>query len=181
MVRTLTVILAILLSRILAYSQNPVSHNVGVVLPELAILDIAQPDGSPDLHQGHHPSEVVQQISLNGSLEHECWVNYSSLVRGGKPNRKVVASVGGVIPEGISVAVEAADFSGNGKGKTGISAGKKHLSELPEEIISDIGSCYTGKGSSNGHLIRLTIEVDQAEVLASQFPVHLMVTYRITD
>lgn len=181
MIRILPLFLAILLFQFLANGQSDVSHDVRVVFPEVALLNIAHPAGPVSLTEVHDPAEVVQCIPLNGNPGYEYWINYSSMVRGGKPERKVVASLTGEIPEGISVSVEAADCTGSGKGKTGIPAGKKQLTGMPEEIISGIGSCYTGKGTTNGHLIRLTIDVNPVDAQASQMPGHLMVTYRITD
>ena len=179
--RIFVVIQAILLFHILAFAQNTALHEVRIGIPEFALLNIEHAGENQQISREVDPAVAVQLIRLSNSREHECWISYSSLVKGGKLERKVVASLTGSIPEGVSVSVEASDYSGNGKGRTGIPSGKKLLSGNPEEIISGIGNCYTEKGSSNGHLIRLVIEVDPEETFPSQFAGDLMVTYRITE
>lgn len=181
MKRIFAVIQAMMLFHILAFAQNTASHEVRIGVPEFALLSIEHAGDNPQNSRLSDPAEAVQYIRFSGNREHECWINYSSLVTGGKHNRKVVASLTGPMPEGISVSVEALDCTGSGKGKTGVPTGKKLLTASPEEIISNIGNSYTGKGNRNGHLIRLIIEVDPAETLASQFTGDMMVTYRITE
>jgi hypothetical protein len=181
MKRIFAVVQAMLLFQLLAFAQNTASHEVKIGTPEFALLSIEQDGDNPHLRSEADPAIAVQYIQLSGSQEHECWINYSSLVKGGNQSRKVVASLIGSIPEGVSVSVEASGYSGSGKGKTGIPSGKKQLTGHPEEIISSIGNCYTGKGNSNGHLIRLTIEIHPEETDITPVAGDLMVTYRITE
>ena len=83
-----------------------------------------------------------------------------------------------------NLKVEASGASGTGKGDLGLSSGVVTLSNQPTEIISNIGSCYTGKGVNNGHLLKYKLEFDKSSVGNSQLfqtETSLNVIYTLTD
>jgi len=83
------------------------------------------------------------------------------------------------------LSVKASSCSGNGNGKTGIPTGKVHLSEKTQDIITHIGSCYTGDGVNNGHMLTYSLEPGKNntdyETLAYENSASLHVIYTLTD
>ncbi|NCA79920.1 MAG: hypothetical protein EOM76_07025 [Sphingobacteriia bacterium] len=78
--------------------------------------------------------------------------------------------------------VKATEAQGNGKGKLGSPAGMVKLSEQPTEVITDIGSCFTGKGTNNGHLLTYKLEFSNsgenyAQLLESTKSVNIVYTF----
>src|SRR5690554_6238044 len=139
---------------------NSVNHQIKVKIHEVALLSLET--DSPETtetainsNQTTANQAVTEQVARNNNI----WINYSSVVRDGSHRRRVTASVQGEMPEGCSLSVTTSASAGIGKGQHGKSAGKVYLSSEPVEIISDIGSCYTGKGIHNGHQISYQIEL----------------------
>jgi hypothetical protein len=92
--------------------------------------------------------------------------------------------VQGEIPEGVHLKVKASEAEGSGKGKLGHSTGEIVLSENPADIIFDIGSCYTGNGTSNGHILKYELEyVGNSQVYAglNAEKTTFHVVYTLTD
>ncbi len=158
-------------------------HTVNVQISELALLGLV-PEGNAAINvQSLAPNEVGEAVLLNEATSAaHVWINYSSIISSSTPARKVVAFVQGDIPEGITLKVEVSEVSGSGKGNLGKSSGLVTLSNQPSDVIVDIGSCYTGKGTNNGHFLSYTIEQDEdAEVKLSEQDLSLNVIYKLTD
>ncbi len=136
-------------------------HNVNIEVPEVALLGLVS-DGSANISPYTvSPFEAGSYVSFSGMGQRaEAWVNYSSIVGSNSRLRKVEATIRGDIPKDARLLVEASAVSGEGKGRLGSSAGLVELSGQPAEIISGIGSCYTGKGANNGHLLSYKLEFD---------------------
>ena len=82
------------------------------------------------------------------------------------------------------MTVEATSVQGKGKGKLGLPTGVVNLTNYPTDVIVNIGSCYTGKGISNGHQLTYKIETDNNSATYAQLTAqttNLNVVYTLTD
>ncbi len=143
------------------------------------------PESNNDLNVSSiSPSEAGSKFSGLNVENEKIWMNYSSIGANSNHRRKIVAIIEGKVPEGIKVYVEASDYSGSGNGKLGISSGLTALSDQPSEVISDIGSCYTGKGINNGHFLQYKLEFDKTDdnySALTQAESSFNVIYTLTD
>jgi len=143
--------------------ENSTSHEVNIEVPEVALIGLVA-DNSTDIDfSTSSPVKAGSAVNFTNTKQHQnIWLNYSSIIRNQNHERKIVAFIQGEIPEGVQLIVEASEFEGSGKGKLGRSKGMITLSNQPTEIISDIGSCYTGKGENNGHYLSYKIKYDES-------------------
>jgi hypothetical protein len=168
-----------------AQSSNSGSHNLSVQIPEVALLDLESTTPSSLVLSPASPTEAGNALDLSTATNQTIWLNYSSVIGARGTHRTITAYLEGTIPEGLAISIKASSYSGNGKGKTGVSTGKIHLSEKPQNIITHIGSCYTGDGINNGHLLTYSLEpgnhLTDYETLAYEKATTLNVIYTLTD
>ena len=163
-------------------SDKNASHKSTVTIPEVALLSL-QFEGNPGVQMtATAPTMAGTPLNLENHSNTTVWLNYSS-VTAPDQKRKVTAMVVGEIPEGVTIKLNADESTGQGKGKLGKSNGKITLSNIPGDIISDIGSCYTGRGIQNGHKLSYSVEIDNAHFYKSIKAVEtsLSVVYTLTD
>jgi hypothetical protein len=183
---TLLFILLVVFLPFLGVTQNnQTGHKINIEIPEVALLGLVSEDPGAINLSFSASGEAGDPINLSEvQQKNGIWMNYSSVIRSQNHRRKVVAAVQGEIPAGLRLIVEATEATGAGGGMLGAPAGKVYLSTEPAEVISDIGSCFTGKGSNNGHLLSYQIEAgENAEDFASltQNQTTLQVIYTLTD
>ena len=158
------------------------SHKARVVIPEVALIAL-QFEGTSALDMvGNAPDMAGDQVSLKSANSSKVWLNYSSVVAKDQ-KRKVTATVVGEVPEGVILRLTAMEITGQGRGEMGRSNGKLTLSNNPTDIISGIGSCYTGEGIQNGHLLSYEVEIDPDQLYQNN-PAQeatLSVVYTLTD
>ena len=167
-----------------AQNNNSASHDINVVIPEVALLGVVSESQTDISLNANLPSEAGDAVDFSDATNNRVWINYSSIISETTPRRKVIAMVQGEMPEGIRLIVEASDFSGSGKGKLGKPAGKVILSNQPSDVIVDIGSCYTGKGINNGHYLTYKLEKDKSSesyAMLNQQNTSVNVVYTLTD
>jgi hypothetical protein len=146
-----------------AQTSNTKSHDISISIPEVALLDLESPASSASIGLNPlAPNEAGNSLDFANVSNNEIWLNYSSVIGSTHPSRKVSAFVEGAIPNGVSLYVSASAYSGNGNGKNGTPAGKVSLSNKMQDIITNIGSCYTGNGPNNGHRLTYTLELENS-------------------
>lgn len=143
-----------------AQDSNTDNHTIGVTVPEVALLDI-EPAASKNITMGFTaPTEAGLPITAPADNS-DLWLNVSSIVTatgGIDPSRKVSVKVDATIP-GVDINVTAAADAGNGAGTTGtVSPTAITLTTANQDIVTGIGSCYTGTGANNGY--NLTYSID---------------------
>jgi len=181
----LPVFLIALLPAVALAQSNQASHKVNIEIPEVALLGlVSEHAGQVNLNVSA-PAEAGSTIDFSTAHpDNRFWINYSSIIRSQHHRRKVIAVVQGDIPAGVRLFVEASQATGQGNGKLGQPVGRVALSGQPADVISDIGSCYTGVGISNGHVLTYRLEADETgeslESLAQQ-QASLQVVYTLTD
>jgi hypothetical protein len=177
-------ILLLMVTPVFCLAQNSESHKINIEIPEVALLGLVS-DGAETLNlNAVSPAEAGNSLEFNGAQNKNIWINYSSVIAQSNQRRKVVAVVQGQLPEGVRLMVEASEVSGLGKGNRGASTGFVTLSNQPSDVIVDIGSCYTGKGSNNGRALTYKLEMeneseDYALLTAEQTSINVL--YTLTD
>lgn len=90
------------------------------------------------------------------------WINYTSIVASLATN-KVSVAITGTVPAGTTLKVVAAARAGTGgDGTYGTPTAAVTLSATAQNLITTIGSCYTGDGNTNGHQLTYTWSVNPA-------------------
>jgi len=159
---------------------NTDNHTLTVVIPEVALVDV-EPAASKNITLTYTaPTEAG--LSLTGANNSSLWLNYSSIKTATIPTRVVSVKLDQVIG-GVNLKVTASADAGNGDGTVGTPAGSAlTLTTGDQQLITGIGSCYTGDGASSGH--NLTYEVDltgtYADLQANSPGTALTVTYTIS-
>jgi hypothetical protein len=157
--------------------------NVSISIPPVALIDI-EPAIENSIHFSIVPSAesgASPQVRKTSSGE-SLWINYSSALQNAQSRRSIVAEISeGILPEGISLNVEASRFQGKGKGQLGQSTGKVSLSNQPQTIITGVGNCFTGDGQNNGHLLTFSIEVSDYAKISTADEVAFTILYTLND
>ncbi len=88
------------------------------------------------------------------------------------------------LPKGILLKVQAYNTTEGGAGNPGTPTNEVILSNNPSDIITGIGSCYTGQGIENGPFLKYSIEFDKTAenyALISSKSYRLDIVYTLTD
>ncbi|MDP3353594.1 MAG: hypothetical protein Q8S44_07630, partial [Flavobacteriaceae bacterium] len=131
---------------------------------------------------GTAPTEAGEKAVFNAT-NNALWINYTSIKSTANPTRKVSIQItGGTVPAGLQLSIAAAAYSGTGAGTTGTSAGTKILTGTSQDLITGIGSAYTGNGVSNGHNLTYTLaQIGSYADLDFNSSNTLTVTYTLSD
>jgi hypothetical protein len=178
-------IMALIFFGLTVQSQNKSkSHNVSISIPEVALLDLEANDLNVNFDL-KAPNEAGNRIDFSNAKNNQIWVNYSSVTSSSQPSRKICAYVEGEIPAGLKIIVSASQYTGNGGGRTGTPTGSIALSGQMQDIITQIGSCYTGNGTNNGHQLSYSLELQNGDESYSDLAFDnsntISVTYVLTD
>lgn len=132
-----------------AQDTNTDNHTITISIPEVAIVDI-EPSATKNITLGFTAPTEAGQPLLPSASNTTLWLNYSSIKSVADPTRNVTVKLDAIIP-GIDIHVTAAAATGAGAGKLGTPSAQLTLSAVDQTIVSEIGSAYTGNGTSNGH------------------------------
>jgi hypothetical protein len=166
-----------------AFCQTVDDVSLSFTIPELSLIDI-EPSAQTSLTFNLTANtEAGLPISATGATNNSLWLNYSSSIPTGRPNKKVTVQVSsGTIPSGISISLLASAYSGTGgAGTFGTPTGTIALSTTAQTLISGIGRCYTGNGQSNGHQLTYTIGISDYKSLYYIQSAILLIAFTITD
>ena len=164
-----------------AQDTNTDAHDVTVVVPEVALLDIE--DGSNITLTITAPTEAGLPVGFSAE-DNTQWLNYSSIIGSTtEPNRKVTVVASGNLPAGTNLKVVAGAYTGTGAGTTGSPTAAVTLSTTEQDLITGIGSCYTGDGTSNGHNLTYSIEENMGDYSNLDFDADYTatITYTLSD
>jgi len=155
---------------------NEAGESVSYTLPSMAVLDI----------EGTAPSLTFTAPTAGSSVaavtSSESWINYSSVVEVLSTNKVTVSISAGTVPISTTLKVSAAPDAGNGNGAVGTPSSQLTLSGVAQDIITNIGSCYTGDGANSGHqlIYEWSVDADGYSNLVSTSGNDITVTYTIT-
>jgi hypothetical protein len=166
------------------YSQSSVAgHDVRISIPKVALLNLIS-NNSEDLRIDLGAPNKAGNRLLSENFDKVFWVNYSSVLNKSNQKRKIVAVMKNQLPKGILLKVQAYNATGGGVGNLGNPTNEVILSNNPSDIITGIGSCYTGQGIENGHFLKYSIEFDKTSedyALYSGKSYRLDIVYTLTD
>lgn len=182
---TVMVIGAISSTTLLAQDDTDDVHNVTITVPLVALLDIA-PAGSTITLGATAPTEAGLPLDFSGATDNSLWLNYSSIINTGVvDSRRVTAAItSGTVPGGMVLKVTAGAAAGSGDGTLGGTAGVVTLDGTAQNVVTAIGSCYTGDGTTNGHQLTYALELDAGGNYADldiNDATTLEITYTLTD
>ncbi|MGR3812147.1 hypothetical protein [Jiulongibacter sp. NS-SX5] len=167
-----------------AQDTNSDNHQITVVVPNIALLDIepgtAATRNFTSTFSQPIPLEAGEKIS-DADDNDDLWINYSSILPTAVTSRRVDVKAS-ALPEGVTIKVKASAAAAGGAGTKGSSAGEVTLSTTDQEVISGIGSAYTGTGVNNGHQLTYSFEAldtDYEDLRAKNTTV--TVTYTLVD
>ncbi len=171
------------------------SHNVEVNVSPFAIIDIETTGGSNDITLATDVSglEAGAEVDFNSVSNSDLWLNYTAVAGqtgGGNGNgngnssplntRKVTVETDQVIA-GLDIKLLVGNDAGNGAGTKGSATGSAvTLSTTAQDIITGIGTAYTGDGANSGHNLTYSLEASDYEALVSASNT-ITVTYTITE
>lgn len=160
------------------------SHSLTVDIPEVALLDIE--GGTSVLLEPAAPTEAGNPIDFTADTDNSLWLNYSSTVgTSTDATRKVSVAVTGTLPTGSNLKVQAGTATSDGAGTKGTSTGLVTLAAVATsyDVITGIGSCYTGNGASKGHNLTYSLTESSADYSSLNFETVYTVTltYTLSD
>lgn len=159
-------------------AQTTGSRSINLNLSEVALLDI-EPNTSSISFSFAAPTEAGKSLVIP-AVNATKWLNYTSAIKTVTPKRVVSAQIDQLFP-GLFVKVQAAAASGLGGGTLGTPLGKMTITTTPTAIINGIGGAFTGTGSNNGHLLTISLEVDDYSQLVKTTSKVITITYTISN
>ncbi len=172
-----------------AQDNNTDNHKVKFRIPEIALLDLEYSGSSKNITLSvEAPTEAGESVVLTNATNSELWINYTSIIKttSSDETRKVSVKTSATMP-GLDLKVQAASATSDGKGTKGTAAGSAlTLTTTDQDIITGIGSCYTGNGHSKGHNLTYSLALSSGgdnfnllDNLADETEV--TITYTISD
>jgi len=138
---------------IFAQENNNVQMPVRISIPSVSLVSFAVSKASKSHLRGKGSEQIITPTSHDTT-----WLNYSSIVDGNSTNTICVNINSVDIPFEVVVKLNIGEDVGAGTGAMGKSTGQIALSENPQAIVTDIGTCYTGQGPKKGHQLTYTWE-----------------------
>jgi len=178
----LVIVMLFLFAQLCIGSDKHVGHKASIVIPNVALLSLQCENITNMELIGLSASSAGSKVEFKPDSKVSFWLNYSSICSKSQ-KRKVTATVIGKIPDGITLKLKAESSVGSGQGELGKTNGIVILSESPTDVISGIGSCYTGKGVNNGHMLSYQVEIDEDKFFKSpeNKVASVNVVYTLTD
>jgi hypothetical protein len=138
--------------RAVAQDTNTAGDVITYQLDAMAILDIEGTAPALHLIKPNEAGSPVPDVSSELS-----WLNYTSIIGTGLTN-KVTVVLTKVPPTFTTLKVVAAAHAGTGDGTYGTASSELTLASAitAQDIITAIGSCWTGTGNTNGHKLTYT-------------------------
>lgn len=169
-----------------AQDSNQDSHNVVIGIPEVALLDLEASNGTSITLGPTAPTEAGMAVDFN-AVDNSIWINYSSIVGSvTEPSRNVSVQItSGTVPAGTELTVLAAADAGSGDGTMGTPTPAITLSSTAQNIITGIGSAYTGDGVNKGHNLSYALNLASASGSYAQLDFDnsdtVVITYTLSD
>jgi hypothetical protein len=177
---TLTVLFLTATLNIFA-DDNKGVHSVSINIPEVALLDLE--GGTSVSLSPSEPTEAGDAFNFATATDASTWVNYSSIVASGNTRSVTAEITTGSVPTGLLLKVTASSDAAKGKGTMGTPASQITLSNTPKNIITGIGSCYTGNGETSGSNLTYALELNSVDDYNElvQANTSLTITYTLTE
>lgn len=151
-------------------------------IPPIALINAATLNSEIISHSYSLSSNQVKQVITKTNMA-QTWLNYSSVVRQGSSNYITANISSGELPSDVTLKVAVSTDSVSGVGALGTPVGVITLTHYPQNLIINIGSCYTGVGLNKGRLIQYIWDNPKSYdyYLHYQNGIPISVTYTITS
>jgi len=180
----LTLIASLAFGSLSAFAQTD-SHSVAVTIQEVAIVGITSSATDGDTSLDLSPDQITEAgkgLDVSSISDNSLWLNYSSIIASDGVTRSIGVKLDNELNDGYSLKLTVGDDAGNGAGTMGTAAAQVTLSTSESDIVTGIGSSYTGAGANNGRQLTYTLEIDEAaygDIYATTETVNI--TYTITE
>lgn len=181
-----TLLVGVISFSVNAQDSNQDAHNVVIGIPEVALLDLEAVNGTSITLGPTAPVEAGNAVDFN-SVDNSIWINYSSIIGSTtEPSRNVAVQItSGTVPAGTELSVLAASDAGNGDGTMGSPTPTVVLTSTAQNIITGIGSAYTGNGVNKGHNLSYALNLSSAAGSYAQLDFDnsdtVVITYTLSD
>lgn len=167
--------------QLLGQSSNSVDVTLKVSIPEVALVDIQGTTQLTNVNSPNNGQTVSVEQVITPSIDNNTWLNYSSIVPEGVSNYISVSIISN-LPSSISIHLSIGDDVNEGNGATGIPSAEITLTDLPKNIITGIGSCYTGRGMNKGHQLFFSLVDENPDIAqGGDHDYNISVTYTIAS
>lgn len=136
-----------------AQENNSVQLPVRISIPTVSLVGFAGSKAQLTNFSGKGAEHIITPTTIDTT-----WLNYSSIVDGLSTNSICININSGVLPAEVVVKLNIGEDVGAGAGTMGKSAGQIALTDYPQPIVTDIGTCYTGQGTKKGHQLTYSWE-----------------------
>ena len=175
---SLSVFAGLTASYLMGQDSNVATHSLDISIPEVALVDI---EGGASISYDLTANEAGNALASESS-DSDLWLNYTSVVASGATN-KITVQIDALVP-GVEIGLDVAAYSGtSGEGIMGTAPGTTiTLGTEAVDIITGIGSCYTGNGNANGHQLTYDISLasgDFGNIVGGSADISRTVTYTI--
>lgn len=167
--------------------DNTAIQNVVVSVPEVALLDLESASGTTLQLSPEAPQEAGMAVDFSNQTKAGIWINYSSIVNSRtEPGRNITVQItSGSVPQGMTLSVVAGQDAGMGDGQMGKAAGNINLTNKSQNIITGVGSAYTGNGVAKGHQLTYSLSLENAKGAYASLDFDqsnsVAITYTLTD
>ncbi|MBT4968183.1 MAG: hypothetical protein HN704_04945 [Bacteroidetes bacterium] len=150
--------LSLISTRILAQLPDQITAGDAVVLqmPEISLIDTDHAPVTLTLTTSIAGESVAASVSNS-----DMWIKITSVVPG-NTHREIKAKIVGTVPPGTTLSILPTDATlTNSAGNLGDAVVSPiTLTSTDQNIITNIGSCYTGTGSTDGYQLTYTWSLD---------------------
>jgi len=163
-----------------ALATSSTSHNLTLTVNAIILLRVN--GAAPTLTVVAPATAGDAPPSVDNSAS-PCQLQYTSTVTvPATPARRITAAWGAAdsAPAGCSLKLRVTGISG-GEGSTGSPGPEITVSSSAQDIVTAIGSCYTGTGSGNGANYYYTLSVDNPANLVGGETRTVRLTFTFTD
>ena len=162
-----------------SYAQDGLTatHTISYTVPKVALVDV---EGGASISLALvAPTEAGLGMDMSASSS-ALWLNYSSTTATAQTN--TVSVKADVLLPGVALKVLAGADAGTGAGTVGTAASQITLTTSDQTIVSAIGTCYTGDGTSKGHNLTYSLATSSYTLIKyTASPTSVTVTYTITN
>ncbi len=152
----MAVMMGLVTTNAMAQDTYEAGEAVSYSLPAMRILDLEGVAPTLTFVAPIQAGAAIADVTSSTS-----WINYTSIIESLATN-KVSVAITGTVPAGTTLKVVAAAHAGTGDGTYGTPTAAVTLSATAQNLITTIGSCYTGDGNTNGHQLTYTWSVNPA-------------------
>jgi len=157
-IRFFLIFTALIISSVDSYCQgtNQATNTISLGMPEVLLI---KTNLAGDINLTLTPQEAGQAVEASKSDE-SARILISSVVSGDQTRNLSASVTTGDIPGGTYLRLSALSPSGSFIGTQGTLAGEIELEKAVEKnIVTGIGTCYSGTGEFDGYVLKYTFGV----------------------